>query len=421
MAVGFEFATGWDIHRLRDDAVVPTTGIRDEAQMRLLTTSFPKAYVVKAGLGWSMTVDGTEIEYVVDQVEESDAGKLLLTARMADLLTFTTMMNLRRMQSFLTARDFPPGTFLAPRDRFVIHIKHDLRGKAIEAIPQVTGGIRLARIRKLWRILSDPNSRAAKQFFAETTGGAALYSGVIRQVTLRPSQLRDSNWAGHTPSAKLRGLVTMIATYLQRGYSPRQNGVGAAKYLFILMSRTKFSALFSDLPSVEKTHYRQHPDQWVSYICREVMAHVPAMGPHGIDPAGRLIERRITDRGALGHNPILLPITRNEWLRGMLVGRDLLSAAAHPLGGADNATWEDSNPELGHRLRGLAGLGNRMDRLQYQGRENKAAIIEFRARQATLAHTLWPGYADRMHKFFTEVNEGARHGVIDLDAPPLAV
>jgi hypothetical protein len=418
MGVGFEFATGWDIWQLKPNVNVPPQGIRSESDLQQYTTSYPKAAVVKGGLGWQMTVDGTEIEYVVDPVTESEAGGNQLVGIMSDLNRFMKMMNKRNSQAFLTVADFPPGTFHPPKDRFVIHIKQDLRFKDIDAIPQVTGGVRLARVRKLWRLLSDPNSAAAKQFFAEKPGGDPMYSGIVKKTLLNWTKIKDSRWPAHKPSAALRGLVTLIATYLMRGYSPQHHGVGAVKYLFFIMSRTSFSGLFKELPAEEQNHYRSAKDDWVNFICVDVMSQLPGIPPTGIDPAGNVLERRVTDRGALAV-PIELPITRADWLKGMVDGRDLLSAAEHPLGGLDNATWEDSNPELGHRLRGLAGLGEKMDTLQYSGRPNKAAILEFRARQAALEYKHWPDYAFRMHKFFTEINEGDRHGLIDLDAPGL--
>jgi hypothetical protein len=333
MAVGFEFATGWDIFKLKDGMNIPAGGLQSEADLKNCTESYPKAAVVRGGLGWKMTVDGTEI-------------------------------------------------------------------------------------RKLWRLLADPKSEAAKQFFAEKPGGTPIYSSMVKNVTLNWKAIKDSKW-DHAPSAKLRGLVTLIATYLLRGYSPAKHGVGAVKYLFILMSRTKFSALFNDLPHDEQTHYKAAEADWIDFICKDVMPQVSGMPSTGIDPNGLLIERKITDRGNL-KDPIELPITRKAWLTGMLKNQDLLSAAAHPLDGEDDATWHDSNPELGHRLRGLAGLGDKMDAVQYGGRENKAAIIEFRARQAALPFKVWDDYAFRMHRFFTEINEGDRHGLIDLDAPALA-
>lgn len=418
MGVGFEFATGWDIWQLKPGINVPAQGFRTEADLKQYTTSYPKAAVVKGGFGWQMTVDGTEIEYVVDAVDESDGGANQLVGIMSDLNKFMKMMNARNTQAFLTAADFPPGTFSPPKDRFVIHIKNDLRFKDIDAIPQVTGGVRLARIRKLWRLLSDPNSAAAKQFFSEKPGGNPMYSPIVKRALIDWNQIRDSRWPHHHPSAALRGLVTLIATYLMRGYSPEQHGVGAVKYLFFVMSRTSFSGLFKELPAEEQNHYKGAKDDWVNFICVDVMSKIAGMPPTGIDPAGKVLERKITDRGNL-KTPVELPITRVDWLKGMVDGRDLLSAKEHPLGGLDNATWEDSNPELGHRLRGLAGLGDKMDTVQYGGTSNKAAIIEFRARQAALEYKHWPDYAFRMHKFFTEINEGDRHGLIDLDAPGL--
>lgn len=419
MAVGFEFATGWDIYKLKNGVQPPQKGTKiDDRWITTNTTNYPKAAVVKGGLGWAMTVDGTEIEYVVNQVEESEGGANTLVQSVGDLTRFVGKMNMLNAQSFITLADFPKGTFPPKVDPFIIHIKKDLLLKQIEAIPQVTGGIRLARVRKLWRLLADPSSEAAKVMFGGEPGGATGYASLLKPVIIEHSKMADPNWKTHTPSAKMRGLVTMIMTYLRRGYSPRQDGVGAVKYLFLLMSRTSFGALFADLPQDEQTHYKNGAgrDQWVEYICKHMMKQVAGIPPNGVDPAGLVVERKINDRKNLSsEDSVSLPVTRKAWLLGMLDGRDLLSADEHPLGGEDNALWEDSNPELGHRLRGLAGLGDKMDNVVYQGRNNKGAIIEFRARQATLSYTLWLDYAEAMHRFITGINEGERHGVLDLE------
>lgn len=414
MGVGFEFATGWEIFKMKPNSGLSPQSIRSESNLMQYTTSLPKGAVLKRGVGWQMTADGTEIEYVVNDAEESEEGLKYLKGVMADLATFMGVMNLRKMQTFLTASDFPKETFLS--EDFVIYIKPAYRFKAIEAIPQVTGGVRLARIRKLWRLLADPNSLAAKQFFSESRGGAAIYSPFVKRVVINWKLIKDSRWPNHQPSAALRGLVTLIATYLDRGYSPTMVGVGAVKYLYYAMSRTSFSGLFKELPPEERNHYINAKEDWVRFICVDVMSKIKGMPTVGLNPKGKLIERTINDRRNL-KVPIQLPITREDWLKGMLEDKDLLSADAHPLGEADNYLWEDSNKELGHRLRGLAGLGDKMDNLNYKGAIKKAAIIEFRARQAAIEYTHWPSYAYTMHKFFTEINEGDRHGLIDIDAP----
>jgi len=156
---------------------------------------------------------------------------------------------------------------------------------------------------------------------------------------------------------------------------------------------------------------------WVDFICRDVMSRVPGM-PGGLNPNGLLIEQLIDDRG---NHPqgVQIPIMRRDWLVGMLKGADLLSADAHPLGGPNDDVWRDSNPGLGHRLRGLAGLGDKMDTVQYHDRATNAAIVEFRAQQAVVPIWRWDNYAERMHRFFTAINEGERDGVIDLSAARL--
>lgn len=417
MAVGFEFATGWQIYRLRNNASIDD--VRSDADLPNCTELFPKAAVLRGGMDWSLTVDGTEIEYVVKEVAESEAGANHLVFVMADLERFVRMMN-NRKKTIMSAADFPAGTFPVQNSRFVIYIPNRILNKTVDAVPQVTSGIRLRRVLTLFSVLGNRDSRAAKQLLTQG-GNAPYYSNVVRHVTLDWNGVRDSNWPTHVPSGKLRGLVTLIATYLARGFSPNRNLQGAVKYVFMLMSRTSFSKLFDTLPHEERNHYRGAPGDWVQFICREVMSKVPVPGmpANGLDPNGLVIEQRITDRSQLDQ-PVDIPITRRDWLRGMLEGTDLLSAEAHPLGGADNDIWEDSNRELGHRLRGLAGLGEKMDTIHYHNHASKGAIIEFRAAQEKLPFSRWGDYALRMHRFFTDINEGDRHGMIDLAAPDLA-
>ena len=117
-----------------------------------------------------------------------------------------------------------------------------------------------------------------------------------------------------------------------------------------------------------------------------------------------------------------IPITHRDWLTGMTRGQDLLSAAANPIEGKANrknvVIYKDSDPAMGHRLRGLAGLGDKMDDVTYGVIPEKAAIIEFRARQKQVLFTDWKKYALECFDFFRMVNEGDRFAAFDLGDDP---
>jgi hypothetical protein len=397
MAIGFEFAIGWQAYK---DAPVPPGSTYPPAfdkGAKLLETPF-----------FDVTVDGVELEFVVHAIPENAEGEGQVTRRLLFLNEWIKGLNAKKRAGFIP---FSELKHLFPKNMdkpFVLyHCADD-----IEAIPQVTVGIRLGRIRKLMRILGNEKSEASQTLFADFK---ASYSNMMSKSTPNHRLVRDSRWPDHDPSAKLRGLATYLALYLRRGIVPRDGtAINAVKYLMIMMSRTNFSALFEQLPSTEKIHYRAAPDDWVRFLCTDVMT--VALG-RAVDPTGRLIEYLVNDRGNLaGDSRVHIEVRRNEWLKGILNGRDLLSAAAHPLNtDEDRRAYEDSNPGLGHRLRGLAGLGNATDPVNYKGRTENTAIIEFRARQAKLPYTQWQSYGLKMFRFFRALNEGGRHDRIDLE------
>jgi hypothetical protein len=397
MAIGFEFAIGWQAYQdapvVRGSTYPPGFG----KGAKLLETPF-----------FDVTVDGIELEFIVHAIPEDARGEAEVTRRLLFLNEWIRGLNAKKRAGVIPFSElkhlFPKGM-----DRpFVLYNC----AEDIAAIPQVTVGIRLGRLRKLMRILGNEKSEAAQTLFADFK---STYSGMMNKSTPNHRLIRDSRWPDHAPSAKLRGLATYIALYLRRGVVPMDGqSVNAVKYLMVMMSRTNFSALFEQLPASEKTHYRAAPDDWVSFLCTDVMT--VALG-RAVDPTGRLIEYLVNDRGNLPvDRRVHIEIKRNEWLRGILNGRDLLSAAAHPLDTAeDRRAYEDSNPGIGHRLRGLAGLGDKMDPVTYKGRSENTAIIEFRARQAKLPYAQWQAYGLKMFRFFRQINDGGRHDRIDLE------
>lgn len=397
MAIGFEFAIGWQVYR---DAPIP--------QGKSVPPSFDKAAKLLETPYFDVTVDGVEMEFVVHEIPEDAQGEAEVKKRLLYLNEWVKVLNSKKRSGTIPFSEvkslFPPGM-----DKpFVLYNCNE----NIAAIPQVTIGIRLGRIRKLMRVLGDEKSQAAQTLFASNK---SFYSQMLTKTNTDHSKLKDSKWADHSPSAKLRGLATYLALYLRRGIVPMDGtSINAVKYLMFIMSRTKFSALFNELPQPEQDHYRHAPNDWVSFICSDVMK--VALG-RAVEPGGRLIEYLVDDRRNLqGNQRVHIDVKRDEWLKGMLNGQDLLSAAAHPLDTAENKQkYEDSNPGLGHRLRGLAGLGDKTDPVTYKGQGENTAIVEFRARQAELPYTEWQDYGVKMFRFFREINEGGRHDEVDLE------
>lgn len=401
MAIGFEFATGIKI-------VPGPSG-----------TALPKGARLSRGLGWTMVVDGDEAEFVVAAVPESDLGRSQLQMNLSMLVRFVRLLEAKFADR--TAHH-QPRRFNRDDMRQLFPNAPDFTAtnepaEPIASIPQVSVGIRLARLRKLFRALSDPTSAAAEQFLAGGGGSArSFYANRLGGAGGTPASLRDPNWAGHDFSARMRGFLSLIALYLKQGDA--DTSVGAVKYLTFVMSRTSFGALFNSLPQDEREHYRAAPDQWVSLLCTTVMT---ASYGGAIASGERVIRQRVTDRGRLtGDNRATIPIRRDDWLKAMTQGRDLLSADANPIEGSGSSRrlvtiYRDSNPGLGHRLRGLAGLGDKMDEIDYKNATESGAILEFRARQKQVPLDEWGAYALKCFDFFRLVNEGDRHTPVDFE------
>jgi hypothetical protein len=361
MAIGFEFATNINVGPAMAGAV------------------FPKAARLSRGSGWEMVVDGDDVEFVVKQVEPTDLGRDTLALNL-DLLTYKS------------------------------------GSQPIGCIPQVTAGIRLGRLRKLMRIMADPTTEVAGQFLGGTGDAAkGFYSGRLGRAALDHRRIRDPRWSDHAPSDKLRGLVSLLLLYLMQGDAA--NSVGAVKYVTCVMSRTKFSALFDTLPAEERDHYRAQPSDWVELLCSTLMQEATG---NAVDPQGKVIGQLVTDGMKLtGADRAAIPVRRRDWLVGMTKGQDLLSAEAHPIEGKGRTRrnvliYKDSNPGLGHRLRGLAALGDKMDDITYKTYTERGAILEFRARQKEVLIGDWKQFALDAFAFFRQVNEGDRHLAVDL-------
>lgn len=400
MAIGFEFAT--------NIGVGPANA----------GDHFDKSARLSRGSGWTMVVDGDDVEFVVAQVEETDTGRSMLEHTLDMVVKFIGKLQIEFAKKHgavrtLSKAELPSDLFPNAPD-FVLTYKGG--GAAVGCIPQVTAGIRLGRLRKLFRVMSDPTSAAAEQYLGGSSAAAKdFYTKRIGKAAFDFRSVVDPSWPAHVMSPKLRGLLSLISLYLLQGNA--QNSVGAVKYLTFIMSRTSFSALFNELPTDERDHYRGNKNDWVSLICSTLMLQV---GGVAFDPKMQVIGQKVTDRLNLPSNKaISIPTTRRDWLRAMTQGQDLLSEAATPIEGPKAkskyiAIYKDSNPGLGHRLRGLAALGDKMDDIQYGASTERSAILEFRARQKELALPTWKQYALDSFDFFRTINEGSRHSAVDL-------
>ncbi len=400
MAVGFEWQSGWKIYN-------STTAPHNDAQKKY----FPKNTILVQRLGWKLVTDGADMEFVTEPVVldlRSQQGLAMdgesnLRAAMRSIKLFCADLDDMRGNAAITRAD-KPTLFTGFPDPFVI--VPFPAGQTLRGFAQVSGGVRLSRLRKFFKEIGTADSQGAKDFLGTYH---AAYATTLRKVHLAKAAYQDTSWAAHQPSAKMRSLAELIALYMNQFRAKGGGKAKVVKYMTFIMARTDFGRLFSELEPAEKTHYEANPDLWVRYICTDIMSQVNGFPATGADPDGRLIEYPLNDMDDLPDDQLVtIPITRKQWLRGMVRGEDVLTAAAHPTGGGhliNRRRYQDSFGN--HRLRGLGGLGTAMDTLAMDGlADNQGAIFEFRGQQANLDYTAWEDFSVRAYRFLQTVNFG---------------
>ncbi|MCG8337556.1 MAG: DUF4157 domain-containing protein, partial [Proteobacteria bacterium] len=378
-AVGFEFQTNWNIHKTRWFGQDPV--------------EYAKKTLLFRGDGWQMETDGNEIEYVVDQVEEArdPLGTARLTNVMTNLENFVGNLNGMRntnggdlRNNHLTGQNI---------NLSKSNFKITTSGQNIAANPQVTAGVRMDRITKLYQSLGTANSTSGDEFLGQAP---AFYRSKVNTAR-QNANTDDPAWGNHTPSAKLQGLLTLIAQYLVTGSSP--GSLITAKYMAFVMARTDFGAMFNQLDDGEKNYYSANRDAWVTYVCDDVMNNLDRNQP--------VINREIHDDMNLAHGQrITIPITRANWLSNIARGRDLLTKRANEVyffsGSQHKATYMDSRENLGHRLRGFGGLGDTFDDLL---NGQTGAILEFRSMRGGVPYRNWQPLAIQAYQYFRAINQ----------------
>lgn len=389
---------------------------------------FGKSVVLsRNALGWCMVPDGTDVEFVITQIPIESGG----AARVAGVMEsvehairrieriFNT--NNRRTNCPFAVRSDEPALF----NQFPpFLLKWDLqKDTQVIGFPQVTGGVALDKLRKLFKMLAKNTESADILLGKEKPPYVALLSDITGKYKAKSTP--DPNWPTHTPSREMRSLVSLIAAYLHRGGASPGSGLSAVKQLWFIMARTDFSALFKQLPNDEQTRYSTRPNDWVHYICNVVMPLVNIRYAGGMNPDDFLIDRKITDYKELdGDDRVQIDITRRQWLRGMTAGTDVLTAAAHPAKWwqrKDKKMYKDVNGE--HRLRGSGALGDKLDELVLDDLAGAPGtgtlhmpVFEFRAPGVganTMPYSAWSDYAVKAYRFLAATNVLAKESEID--------
>lgn len=385
---------------------------------------FPKGTTLhRCMTGFQIVADGADIEFVTDPVPmgadgpDTNAfiGESHLKLQMSSVTHFA-----RRLNNFHVNHGRPGTTrFICRADNPILFGQFPpfliewpaLMTNDMTGFPQVSGGVTLSRLRKMFRYFSqNVNTKFTRDFLGGNR--AQAYAQTLGKIAnnLPHGQIVDQNWNGHRMSSSMRGLVSLIAVYLNKGKLSQYGGnrIPVVKHLLFLMARTDFGTMFEQLPDDEKQHYRNAPNDWVHFICTQMMNIVdPNVAYTANQP---MFEYKITDYNHLAQGrEITIPITREEWLKGMLRGVDLFSERAHPIkkwkDRANRHTYRDAHGE--HRLRGAGALGSTMDHIVVGNLSKNAIIFEFRGPGhdgMAMPYDRWTEYAVSCFRFLAALN-----------------
>jgi hypothetical protein len=303
--VGFEFESGWLVHK-KDAA------LKKKDPIGVGSLDGYKLEADEADGGQS------EIEFIVyPPVEESSEG----SQRLADVMTRITQLG-KKLEKGASERlkQFPLGDVTGHQSENDYLITPTENAK-LEARPQITSGLDMAKIGKLETIWEQ-----AKQ--AKTPAPAELEDSV-RILRGKADQVAGST-AGM--SARLRGLLTVIAMYIESGANPYpgaqlnavQSHAATLNYPKqigdVLLARTDFARLFALLPEQERTRYANRPDDFVGLVLNAVDHDL------GVRRGDPLFARGIRVHDKDRTQGITVPsLTVGDWLLGILQGHDHLT------------------------------------------------------------------------------------------------
>ena len=369
-AVGFEFETAWQVTKKGKPP--------------------PKYTKLKQGAGWHMETDEasatiSDVEFVVyPPAQESGAGRLQLVAAMTSLENFVQALDNQKGQAKLSGApaltpfvDQPKGVVIKP--------KGDIAGQ-----PQATIGLRLDRVDHLISAFRQAGSDAEDELIGNER---AWNSATLGRAQQWATNATDPNRPLYVPSGKMRGLLALIYQYLDRGRMPVAGATPYAKALkytkamTTVMARTNFAGLFRLVENTEKDYYNTHPAEWVNFV-------LSSMG--GLAANVNVIERGMR---APKNQVVQIPITREQWLMGMLAGVDLLTAEAFK-------QWMPTQPkvESGEVISGAFGrLGHKTDDVG-QLQAIRGAILELRDIKQGLAFEDWGVFATDVFDWIMALN-----------------
>jgi Domain of unknown function (DUF4157) len=356
--VGFEFQTGW--------------GVRERGPYR----RYHRQEVIVDFGQFRLTADeantplGAEIEFVVPHLAENQRNQM--DAALTALVQFAQDMNAYKDHTIFTldrASNNPAHT------RVEVH--PTIKGTGdMSANPQVTSGVRLDRLTRMFTELGNPQGphASAQGDLVRVGGGPGLANAA--------AAVAHTTVNGNPASDEFKGLAALIITYLQMGRTAtgvpglNQPTLNYAKASLTLLARTDFRGMYRRLPLNERTYFTAHPRRFR----RKMLDAAHTLNP----PAGALNpDADVLERGIHG---VAVNVTRRAWLEGIAADRDLLKRGTDPL------------------LFGFGSRGKHTD-LVGPGQAHRGAVLEFRTMGKAVAYTDWQTLGMSVFDYIAALNQ----------------
>jgi hypothetical protein len=378
----------------------------------------------------------TDMEIVTEAFPETMAGGIRLAEAMREITALCDQLKLLNRPgnrtisaAQLAAYGMPVGNrWLRPKGGA------DIDFLFLTAKPQVTAGIRMNRLHRLFQDIeraalagmgapANPGARLAigganplNPASAGSPSIAAARAGANAAIGAVAADFgRVEPHAAAFGSEALRGLVTLLATYLVEG---RRGVSGYAKTIANpLMARTDFATLYAQLPLPERRYFRRTRDNntWLNLVLDAAAraAGVPNLNADAAVFEGRLFNDVMMYGVALGRpvadprfqTNVLPELTKRAWLNGIAFEyRDKLTQAHYPGTAAKKAELES-----------LGGYGNKMD-VAAGGAAREAPIFEFRGLDSK-RYAEWYSFAMSTFRYIRAVNLGLAEDYLETVTP----